>query len=87
VPSGGAVKLHVLLPTKGSKEREGEARCRFAGPQRTGANRKKVYEAARTTNSLGWSSQTRNWSKIEEVYINAKKETKPESDILRSQAA
>ena len=33
-------------------------------------NRKRVYEIARTKNPSRWSRETRNWKKIEEVYLN-----------------
>ena len=50
-------------------------------------HRKSVYETAKARNPLRWSRQTRNWSKIEEVYLNPKKETKAEIEKLRNQAA
>ncbi len=34
------------------------------------ANRQKVYEAAKTRNPERWSGKTRNWSVIEEVWLN-----------------
>lgn len=50
-------------------------------------NRKAVYEAARVLNPSRWSRQTRNWSKIEEVYLNPKKEKETETELLSNQAA
>ena len=50
-------------------------------------NRQTVYTAAKALNPLRWSRQTRNWSKIEVVYLNPKKETKSETEKLRNQAA
>lgn len=35
-------------------------------------NRKKVYELARQRNPSRWSRQTRNWERIETVYLNPK---------------
>jgi transposase InsO family protein len=50
-------------------------------------NRRSVYEAAKALNPSRWSRQTRNWSKIEEVYLNPKKDKKGEPEKLRNQAA
>ena len=39
-------------------------------------NRKKVYEEAKRKNPNRWSRQTRNWTKIEKVYLNYLQEDK-----------
>ena len=36
-------------------------------------NRKQVYEIARQKNPRRWSGRTRNWSRIDEVYLNTKR--------------
>jgi putative transposase len=46
-----------------------------------------VYTFAKQSNPLRWSGQTRNWSRITEVHLNPKKETKNESQMLTNQAA
>lgn len=35
-------------------------------------NRKRVYELARQKNPGRWSKQTRNWDRVDEVYLNTK---------------
>ena len=52
-----------------------------------GLERLIVYEAAKVLNPARWSRATRNWSKIEEVHLNPKKETKAENEKLSIQAA
>ena len=39
-------------------------------------NRKKIYEVAKLKNPNRWSGQTRNWTKIEKVYLNYLQEDK-----------
>jgi putative transposase len=39
-------------------------------------NRKDIYEAAKLKNPNRWSGQTRNWTKIEKVYLNYLQEDK-----------
>lgn len=39
-------------------------------------NRKEIYEAAKLKNPNRWSGQTRNWKKIEKVYLNYLQEDK-----------
>jgi putative transposase len=39
-------------------------------------NRKRVYEEAKRKNPNRWSRQTRNWTKIEKVYLNYLQEDK-----------
>lgn len=50
-------------------------------------NRHKVYVAAKLANPSRWSGQTRDWSRITEVHLNPKKETKTEYQLLRNKAA
>ena len=38
------------------------------------ANRKKVYQEARSRNPNRWSKQTRNWNAIDQVWLNPEKE-------------
>ena len=38
--------------------------------------RKRVYEAARLKNPTRWSQQTRNWNRVNEVYLNTKRTSK-----------
>lgn len=49
--------------------------------------RHEVYTQAKLSHPLRWSRQTRNWSMIEEVRLNPKKEKKADDEKLRNQAA
>lgn len=49
--------------------------------------RQKIYAAAKRANPSRWSAQTRNWSRITEVHLNPKKETKSEDQMLTKKAA
>jgi putative transposase len=46
-----------------------------------------VYEMAKLANPFRWSRQTRNWSHINEVHLNPRKDKKSDSEKLRNQAA
>ncbi len=37
------------------------------------ANRKRVYELAKSNHPERWSGDTRNWEPVEEVYLNPEK--------------
>ena len=50
-------------------------------------DRKIVYEEAKRRNPHRWSRQTRNWTRIMEVHLNPKKETKKQNKKLTIQAA
>lgn len=50
------------------------------------ANRAVVYEAARRTNPLRWSTQTRNWSYIDQVHLNPETPTSKEADAYQEAA-
>ena len=51
------------------------------------ANRKVVYEKAKTLNPLRWSGSTRNWTPIREVHLNPQKERRTKPESLINQAA
>ncbi len=50
------------------------------------AHRKALYEHARARNPQRWSGPTRNWSPIEQVWLNPPKESRAENQNIREAA-
>ena len=50
-------------------------------------NRHEVYTKAKLQNPARWSGETRNWSMINEVRLNPRKEQKIDDEMLRQKAA
>ena len=48
--------------------------------------RKTLYEAAKEANPSRWSGKTRNWDRVNEVWLNPSKETISGGEILKKAA-